>query len=176
MASTLILLDNSNPAILFPGTTWEKIEGRFIMGTSGSETPGLTGGSGTVTLNLNNIPSHNHSISVSISAGGNHRHQVDNHIHSQPSHAHTIPMSTPGYFSSFNWNSVYTGVIRSGNGDTSRGGLAAGGENTGGAAPFTNYSGDHGHGVSASVGNSGGGAAFSILPPHIKANIWKRLT
>lgn len=146
------------------------------MGTSSSEAPGSTGGSGTVTLNLNNIPSHNHSISVSISAGGNHRHQVDNHIHSQPSHAHTIPMNTPGYFSSFNWNSVYTGVIRSGNGDTSRGGLAAGGENTGGAAPFTNYTGDHGHGVSASVGNNGGGAAFSILPPYIKANIFQRLS
>lgn len=174
--SVLMLLDNSNPATLFPGTTWQKQEGRFLQGTSGSEGAGGIGGASSVTLSTGNLPSHNHSISVSISNGGNHRHQVDNHIHSQPSHAHTIPMSTPGYFSGFNWNSVYTGVMRSGNGDTSRAGLSSGGDNTGGSAPYTNYSGDHGHGASASCGNTGGGAAFSILPPYLRVNIWKRLT
>ncbi|MGL5777197.1 phage baseplate protein [Cetobacterium sp.] len=186
MASTLILLDNSNPAILFPGTTWQKIEGRFIMGTSGSEAPGTTGGSGTVTLNLNNIPSHNHSISVSISAGGNHRHQVDNHAHgggsyNAVSHFETVTnvgtdagqreLPISGWSDwrwSGQWGSNKFGIR------FHKQGFGSGG--TGGAAPFTNYSGDHGHGVSASVGNNGGGAAFSILPPYIKANIWKRLS
>lgn len=157
------------------------------MGTSGSEAPGSTGGSGTVTLNLNNIPSHNHSISVSISAGGNHRHQVDNHTHggvsyNAVSHIQTetnVPGSATGsrelpisgwgtYMWTGQWGSNTFGLR------LHKQGFGSGG--TGGAAPFTNYSGDHGHGVSATVGNNGSGAAFSILPPYIKANIWKRLT
>ncbi|MGL4628850.1 MAG: phage baseplate protein, partial [Cetobacterium sp.] len=48
--SVFILLDNSNPTTLFPGTTWQKQEGRFLQGTSGSESAGGTGGASTVTL------------------------------------------------------------------------------------------------------------------------------
>ena len=162
------------------------------MGTSGSEVPGTTGGSGTVTLNLNNIPSHNHSISISISEGGSHRHQVDNHIHSKGDQNITgrFAIQKTGfnaenggatgegafYYSTYGWKQ---GNSAGGNGSSPIVGFDASRAwtgNSGGSAPFTNYSGDHGHGVSASVGNNGGGAAFSILPPYIKANIWKRLT
>ena len=167
--SVLMLLDNSNPATLFPGTTWQKQEGRFLQGTSGSEGAGGTGGASSVTLSISHLPGHNHPITVSIANSGNHRHQVDNHTHTQPAHTH-------GYNSV--GNEANNGYHASGPhyGFLGRTTSSAGGDNTGGSAPYTNYSGDHGHGASASCGNTGGGAAFSILPPYLRVNIWKRLT
>ena len=38
------------------GTTWEKIEGRFLLSTSGSNTSGQLGGSNTVTISKANLP------------------------------------------------------------------------------------------------------------------------
>lgn len=159
-----MLLDNSNPHTLFPGTTWQKQEGRFLQGTSGSEGAGGTGGASSVTLSTSHLPGHNHPITVSIANGGNHRHQVDNHIHSQPSHTHGIPLYQNGG----------TGYVLA-----SGGGGSGGTRNTnsaGGSTPYTNYSNDHNHSASASCGSVGGGASFSILPPYLRVNIWKRLS
>lgn len=59
---------NTSPAVLFGGT-WEKIEGKFLLGSSTSHAVGSTGGaenhtpSGTVgnhTLTVNEIPFHEH--------------------------------------------------------------------------------------------------------------------
>ena len=46
----------------YGGTTWTKIEGRFLLGTSSSHAINTTGGSETVTLTINQIPSHSHSL------------------------------------------------------------------------------------------------------------------
>ena len=46
----------------YGGTTWVKIEGKFLLGTSSSHAINTTGGAETVTLTLNQIPSHNHGI------------------------------------------------------------------------------------------------------------------
>ena len=170
-----ILLDNSNPATLFPGTTWQKQEGRFLQGTSGSEGAGGTGGASSVALSTSHLPGHNHSASVSISNGGSHKHQVDNHIHGQPPHTHVLT-----HYSGYTMNGVSSPYP--GHGDVSprqsnnSNVNSAGGDNTGGSAPYTNTTGDHGHGASVSVGYTGGGAAFGILPPYLRVNIWKRLT
>ena len=40
----------------FLGTTWEKIEGKFLLSTSGNGTSGTTGGSNTVTISKANLP------------------------------------------------------------------------------------------------------------------------
>lgn len=45
-----------NPATRFLGTTWEKIEGRFLLATSGSNASGQTGGSNTKTISKANLP------------------------------------------------------------------------------------------------------------------------
>lgn len=169
-----MLLDNSNPATLFPGTTWQKQEGRFLQGTSGSEGAGGTGGASSVTLSTNHLPGHNHPITISITNGGNHRHQVDNHTHTQPVHSHSLDVGrsntsgAPNAQKCTNGNDVQFNMVWSTR--------AAGGENTGGSAPYTNYNGDHNHGASASCGSAGGGASFSILPPYLRVNMWKRLT
>ncbi|MEG0135809.1 MAG: hypothetical protein RR795_01190 [Cetobacterium sp.] len=190
--SILTLLDNSNPAILFHNTTWQKIEGRTILGTSGSETPGTIGGRGTVTLDINNIPVHNHPISISLVPGGNHRHQVDYHLHSKGDQNITgrFAIQKTGYnaenggatgegafyYSTSGWKQ---GNGANGNGSSPIVGFDAARAwtgNSGGAAPFTNYSDNHGHGIDATIGNTGAGTPFDILPPFIKANIWKRLS
>ena len=45
-----------NPATRFLGTTWEKIEGRFLLSTSGSNASGQIGGSNTKTISKANLP------------------------------------------------------------------------------------------------------------------------
>lgn len=55
----------TNPSTVWLGTTWQKIEGRMLLGTSGSGASKATGGSNTVTLSAANLPSHTHSASQS---------------------------------------------------------------------------------------------------------------
>lgn len=176
--------NSGNPAVTWTGTTWKKLEGRFLLGTSGSQSSGSTGGASTVTLTSTHLPVHNHGISVSLGnsgnhyhQGGNHRHQVDNHAHTQPAHSHSYKApwteSSGGYFSP-------SGGAYPVNNRTSG---SAGGDNTGGSAPYTNYqnpntstNGDHNHSVSASSANAGSGNSFSILPPYETVHMWERLT
>lgn len=47
---------NEHPAVIWPFTTWEKIEGRFLLATSGSNASGQTGGSNTKTIAQTNLP------------------------------------------------------------------------------------------------------------------------
>lgn len=46
----------------YGGTTWAKIKGKFLLGTSSSHAINTTGGAETVTLTIDQIPSHNHSL------------------------------------------------------------------------------------------------------------------
>ncbi|WP_047396622.1 hypothetical protein, partial [Cetobacterium sp. ZOR0034] len=150
----------------------QKQEGRFLQGTSGSESAGGTGGASTVTLTTSHLPAHNHGGSVTIASAGDHRHQVDNHAHTQPPHVHTYERFTINANASsksaeytnddYKWQSTNTS--------------SNGGENTGGSAPNTNTTGLHGHSATLSINNTGSGSSFSIIPLYLKVNIWKRLT
>lgn len=53
--------DPTSPAELYGGT-WERIEGKFIMGASDSYPAGSTGGSATHTQAENEVGTHEHSI------------------------------------------------------------------------------------------------------------------
>ena len=55
---------NFNPNRLYVGTTWKKIEGRFMLGSSSSYSLGDTGGSADAV-----IPSHNHSYTLPLDDG-----------------------------------------------------------------------------------------------------------
>lgn len=59
--------NNFDPNSVFENTTWEKIEGRFIVGTSTSDsdfTSMKTGGEKAHTLTIAEMPSHNHPNST----------------------------------------------------------------------------------------------------------------
>ena len=68
VGSVYITFNTANPSIFFGGT-WEKIEGKFLLSTYGTENSGITGGESTHTLTINEIPSHTHN--VLSGAGGN---------------------------------------------------------------------------------------------------------
>ncbi|MGL5624467.1 hypothetical protein, partial [Cetobacterium sp.] len=75
-----------HPATIYPGTTWNKIEERFIYGTSGAIS--RLGGANSMTLTINHLPHHGHSAWTDQQ--GNHNHGQDGHIHTQPAHIHSI--------------------------------------------------------------------------------------
>lgn len=107
---------STNPATKYLGTTWEKIEGRFLLSTSGSNASGQVGGSNTKTISKANLP--------------NIKLQVDSFSVTTKKHTH-------GYR-----NFQYMSGINIGNGGngtnwvTSQTG-EAGGDNTGTASPYT---------------------------------------
>lgn len=43
--------------------TWEKVEGRFLLGSSSSHKSGSKGGEENHTLTINEMPAHSHTIS-----------------------------------------------------------------------------------------------------------------
>lgn len=55
--------DPTSPAS-FIGGTWERIEGKFVMGASDTYPAGSTGGSATHTQTENEVGSHEHTIST----------------------------------------------------------------------------------------------------------------
>lgn len=143
--SLYLSLGSENPSSLWLGTTWQKQEGRFLLGSSSSYALGSTGGSSTVKLAIANLPSHTHSATTAA------------HTHTQPAHAHTIKAGT----------SEGSGGQTGGYGAGSPRNISttsAGGETTGSASPVT------------SIGATGSGTAFSIMPPYLVVNIWKRLS
>ena len=106
---------------MFLGTTWQKQEGRFLIGSSSSYAIGSTGGSATITLTEANMPRH--------------RHQVDAVSATIPAHTHTINTGTNDYRRNdgrITWGG--TGDFRSSYTTNS-----AGGGSTGAIAPYTNY-------------------------------------
>lgn len=161
---------NISPAISWVGTTWKKIEGRFLMGTTGNDEAGGIGGASEVRLSVAHMPAHGHGISITLQANGGHRHKVDEHIHGQPPHTHEMPLC-------FGYNG---GSPNRPAGNSPNGGSypthSAGGENTGSASPYTSFEPEHSHSVSASITETGTGQSFSIVPPYYKVHIWERLS
>lgn len=68
VGSIYICTHTTNPSVLFGGT-WQKIEGRFLLGASASYELNSTGGSANAV-----IPYHRHSIAEQSITGGAHSH------------------------------------------------------------------------------------------------------
>lgn len=60
VGSIYLAYNHTNPGMLFPGTTWVRIENAFPWFTGATGTIGQTGGERTVTLTEEQIPAHNH--------------------------------------------------------------------------------------------------------------------
>ena len=66
----LLITNSENPATKYLGTTWQKIEGRFLLGTSGSGASKATGGSNSKTITQANLPNVKLTVnSFSLSRG-----------------------------------------------------------------------------------------------------------
>lgn len=62
VGSIYMSVNAADPSKLFSGTSWEKLEGRFLLGSSSTYKPGSTGGEATHTLTFSEMPTHRHSI------------------------------------------------------------------------------------------------------------------
>lgn len=115
------------------------LQDRFIVGAGSSYNAGATGGSNTVTLSVNQIPSHGHSASgVTCSSSGEHSHIV-------------MDQTGPGS----------SGTIRDIGGGSRRG------ENAWNETYYaTNSAGAHTHSISGSISNTGGDQSHENRPPY----------
>ena len=59
VGSIYMSVNSTNPGTLFGGT-WQRIEGRFLLGASATYGAGSQGGEATHTLTINEMPVHNH--------------------------------------------------------------------------------------------------------------------
>lgn len=144
--------NNTNPAELYPSTTWELITaGKYIQ--SGS-TALSTGGSNSVSISKANLP----SISI----------KVNSFSVTTQTHEHSLTVKSEG-------GSSFSGRpenVATGNGSQTSGphmlntsknkANSGGGQNTGTASPSTE--------------TLGSGTALSIQPAYITLKFWKRLS
>jgi|GEM_PF-1873737 len=107
-----------NPATRFLGTTWEKIEGRFLLATSGSNASGATGGSNTKTISKANLP--------------NIKLQVDSFALTTQPHTHNVK-GRHGWSDGTTYMTMQNAQTTWGTVVTESGG----GTNTGTASPYT---------------------------------------
>ena len=69
IGSIYMSVNAADPSTLFSGTSWEKLEGRFLLGSNSTYTNGSTGGEATHTLTYNEMPKHTHPM-YSYNPGG----------------------------------------------------------------------------------------------------------
>lgn len=69
VGSIYMSINAADPSTLFSGTSWEKLEGRFLLGSNSTYKPGSTGGEATHTLTQNEMPKHTHPM-YSYNPGG----------------------------------------------------------------------------------------------------------
>jgi hypothetical protein len=192
---------NTNPATLFGGT-WTQIKDKFVLACGDTYANGATGGSSTVTLTVNQIPSHTHT-------GPSHKHSftpsgtVSSHTHTGPSHTHSF---TPSGTVSSHTHTVSipkrgTGTTGRGNGGTGDWYLivppytestttssttptftgtagttgASGTGKTGSTTPtFTGTAGTTGASGTGDTGSTGEGTAHDNMPPYVVKYCWER--
>lgn len=135
-----------HPATWYPGTTWDRISGRFILGAESDSAIWQTGGSWSVVLGQQHIPPHTHDVIGTTGDSGNHYHYMemranadengDNPLRGYPANSQD---NTPIYQSR----------------PTSTNGL-------------------HSHSFSVVTSSVGNGWAFDVSNPYIKFAMWIR--
>lgn len=158
VGSLYLTTGNENPSTIFSGTTWKKIENRFLL-ASGTKSAGVTGGSETqkISMGIPLVP-HTHSVpgaGVSADALTNPNNPTYPAYNANPSASSNT--------SRFSFGSVTLG----------KGGQYAGW--TGdiiselSTSQGTNLSG-------TGIGSTATSGAFSIMPPYFVVNVWKRIS
>lgn len=183
--------DPTSPAS-FIGGTWERIEGKFIMGASSAYPVGTTGGSATHTQTTAEMPSHSHSGSTG--SAGSHRHSAStgsagSHSHSGTtnwagSHTHDATIKSNGS-STGGSNGLVSSSGRYGDYSIGEATITTDSAGSHTHSFSTNSTGAHSHSVSiwdagahthtVSIGSTGSGQAMSILNPYYALYIWVRV-
>ena len=161
----------TSPATLFGGT-WVQVKDRMILAVGDTyNSAGLTGGSATTKLVVNNIPSHNHSCGTA----GNHSHtrgsmNITGYIDASPDDNEALTNADD--FSTGGALSISKRVTNRTGGD-SAGNVGYNRIDFNGASGWTgstSTNGNHAH----TIGNTGSGTAFNTISPYITAYVWRR--
>ena len=85
-----ITTGSHSPSTVWPGTSWQAIEGKFLLGADASHAAGSTGGAASHTLTIDEMPSHTHEQESHNHTQNAHTHVQNAHNHTQNAHAHTV--------------------------------------------------------------------------------------
>ena len=161
---TIYITKGESPQSIFNAlgieSTWQKIEGRFILGSSSSYDVGSVGGKETHTISVDELPSHNHSINLTTSAAGAHQHQLG------------TPRAKRGI------NNIYP-ISHEGNGYSIalNGGTAdRAWSTTSNISKIEQEAGNHTHTVSGNTGFEGLGRSYNNMPPYHVCDIYERIS
>lgn len=148
--------NSTNPSSIFLGTTWQKIEGRFLLGTSGSGASKATGGSNAKTITQANLPA------VKI--------QLDSFSLSRGTMEITGDFYTSNYIKYAGSGAFYTKQTGlSGHGGDSGSGYKIGFQASRSWTGTTNT-------AQPQTVNLGNGQALDITPAYYTVHMWLRLT
>lgn len=169
---------NFNPNTQYPGTTWTQIKDRFVLAAGDTYTNGDTGGSATVTLTKDQLPSHSHTGKTD-DGGVDHSHNMQ-HVHYYSASAETYGWGV-GIGSTLRdyGAAIYGG--QGNNGTYTNGGVSVSGYtsdirdkdyqgviyNTGGASAYL-----HKHDFTTDP--IGQNEAHNNMPPYIVKYCWER--
>lgn len=71
--------DSFSPSALWGGS-WSRVTNRFLIGSGGTYSTGVTGGEANVTLTENQMPSHRHNFVTAMQSWGHLRQDGDQQI------------------------------------------------------------------------------------------------
>lgn len=179
--ATVLPQNNKCPIENTLGGTWERIKDKFLLAAGDTYTAGNTGGSATVSLNTNNLPSHNHSFtSTSVTTA--------EYTYSFRGGMNTSDPERNAYFKSVsvsgnaadNWTTSasndYVSISLHDESSYSFGTVSSD-SITDGHHTYNTVTVTHKPqtlSISGTISSTGSGTAFSIMPPYLVAYVWKR--
>ena len=147
------------------------LRNRFIVGAGSSYSVGNTGGSGSVTLITEQIPSHTHEHNLSAASGGAHSHSHSFSISlsnlscsSAGEHTHNIHMGRNASVSG-SYPQVATGAASTGRTESS-GSHTHTISGSGTLSGSISSGGEHTHALSGTISNTGSGESHENRPPY----------
>ena len=179
VGSIYMSMNSTNPATLLGGGVWEALPtGRVLVGAGTGYTAGGTGGNKTVTLTVDQMPSHSHANTLAAAGGHSHSRgsmEITGNIMGDAinsigdsGYANALVFHAEGAF----WNTLVTGSFAAytptGSQNTWRNNFAASRTWAGATSTVAN----HNHTITNA--STGGGSAVNIEQPWLAVYMWKR--
>lgn len=167
--------DSTDPGTLFGGT-WEQIKDRVLVAAGDNFGAGTTGGNANHQLTIDEMPAHSHGGTTTSAGAHSHTRgsmeitgSFGNTDGQSYSWSGTADPYANGAFSQSNFSGRYRGTEAKGSGYARQVDFVASRTWSG----ATSANGSHTHGVT--ISSTGGGKAFSTMPPYIVIYVWKRV-
>lgn len=168
IGSIYMSVNNTDPNVVFDGTTWIQLKDRFLLGAGTSYTAGNTGGSANAI-----IPYHRHSVSAVSDAitGGGHSHGAGSNQAFIRYNQGTVSTGVSERSVASASGNYKAPVVNNASTDFSYIGSTASETHTHNLPSHnTNYTGKNADGTTPSSDNTAG----ANMPPYLVVYMWKR--